>query len=193
VGFNVKPELIVHCDWSTSASKRWVAAARLSPTGFYEATIPISVGSTNSFFSRLRERVPVGAILAGFDFPIGVPPAYAERAGFGRFPEMLLCLGTGRWADFYDPAARPDEISLERPFYPRAPSGTNKKQLLDALGLRSAEELLRLCDRPTTTRGNACEIFWTLGANQVKPGGDPGLERAAGAGGSRRVHLDLAI
>jgi hypothetical protein len=80
---------------------------------------------------------------------------------------MLLCLGTGPWADFYKPAARLDEISLKRPFYPRAPGGTNKKQLLDALGLRSAEELLRLCDRPTATRGNACEIFWTLGAKQV--------------------------
>jgi len=105
--------------------------------------------------------------MAGFDFPIGVPRAYAERAGFARFPEMLLCLGTGLWADFYKPAARPDEISLNRPFYPRAPGGTNKKQLLDGLGMRSAEDLLRLCDQPTSTRGNACEIFWTLGANQV--------------------------
>jgi hypothetical protein len=47
------------------------------------------------------------------------------------------------------------------------PGGTSKKQLLDALGLHSAEQLLRLCDRRTATRGNACEIFWTLGANQV--------------------------
>lgn len=163
----MKPELIVHCDWSTSASKRWLAVAQLSPKGSYEAAGPIPVGRTDSFFSRLREKLPVGAILAGFDFPIGVPRAYAERAGFGRFPDMLLRLGNGRWADFYNPAARPDEISLERPFYPRAPGGTNKKQLLDALGLHSGEELLRLCDRPTATRGNACEIFWTLGANQV--------------------------
>jgi hypothetical protein len=105
--------------------------------------------------------------VAGFDFPIGVPQSYAEKAGFGRFPDMLLRLGSGRWNDFYKPAERPDEISLERPFYPRAPGGTNKKQLLDALGLHSSEELLRLCDRSTATRGNACEIFWTLGANQV--------------------------
>jgi hypothetical protein len=166
-GLVVKPELIVHCDWSTSASKRWMAAAQLSPKGSYEATAPVPVGSTDSFFSRLRERVPGGAILAGFDFPIGVPRAYAERAGFARFPEMLLYLGMDRWADFYNPAVRPDEISLVRPFYPFTPGGTTKQQLLDGLGLHSAEELLRLCDRATATRDNACEIFWTLGAKQV--------------------------
>ena len=37
----------------------------------------------------------------------------------------------------------------------------------DGLGLHSAEELLRLCDRATGARDNACEIFWTLGAKQV--------------------------
>jgi len=105
--------------------------------------------------------------MAGFDFPIGVPRAYAEKAGFGRFPDMLLCLGAGSWADFYNPAESPDEISLWRPFYPRAPGGTRKQQLVDALGLHSAAQLLRLCDRATNSRGSACEIFWTLGAKQV--------------------------
>ena len=115
----------------------------------------------------MRAAVPTGPILAGFDFPIGVPQAYAKRAGFGRFPEMLLSLGEGPWGDFYDPAVRPEEISLRRPFYPRTPGGTSKQQLLDGLGLRHADELLRQCDRRTATRGKACEVFWTLGANQV--------------------------
>jgi hypothetical protein len=115
----------------------------------------------------LREGARTGAILAGFDFPIGVPHAYAERAGFGRFPDMLRSLGNGPWADFYNPAARPDEISLTRPFYPIRPGGTSKRHLLDALGLHSAQQLLRRCDRRTAMRANACEIFWTLGANQV--------------------------
>lgn len=163
----MKPELIVHCDWSVSPVKRWAAAARLSPAGSYELTEPTPVGRTDSFFSRLRENTPRGAILAGFDFPIGVPRAYAEKAGFGRFPEMLRCLGNGPWADFYSPAIRPDEISLARPFYPMRRGGTRKQHLLDALGVHSAEDLLRLCDRRTATRGSACEIFWTLGANQV--------------------------
>lgn len=80
---------------------------------------------------------------------------------------MLPCLGRGQWADFYSPAVTPDEISFVRPFYPRAPGSASKQHLLDALEVRSAEELLRMCDRRTATRGNACEIFWTLGANQV--------------------------
>lgn len=166
-GLVVKPELIVHCDWSTSASKRWVAAGQLSSTGCYEVTGPILVGGTDLFFSRLRGKVPTGTILAGFDFPMGVPRAYAERAGFGRFPDMLLRLGEGPWADFYKPAARPDEISLARPFYPRTAGGTRKQHLVDGLGLRHPEELLRQCERRTALRGNACVIFWTLGANQV--------------------------
>jgi len=163
----IKPELIVHCDWSIGAGKRWLAAAHLSPRGSYRLAKPSLVGKTDSLFSRLREMAPSGAIIAGFDFPIGVPRAYAERAGFGRFPDMLLCLGNGAWADFYNPAVRPDEISLGRPFYPRIPGGTRKQHLLDGLGLSNVGELLRKCDRRTATRGNACEMFWTLGANQV--------------------------
>jgi hypothetical protein len=163
----MKPALIVHCDWSTEASKRWLAGARLSSSGCYEVTASIPVGSTDSLFTRLREKAPSGAILAGFDFPIGVPRAFAEKAGFGRFPDMLLRLGTAPWADFYNPAERPHEISPTRPFYPKTPGGSKKQHLIDGLGLRSSEELLRQCDRRTAKRGNACEIFWTLGANQV--------------------------
>jgi hypothetical protein len=163
----VKPNLIVNCDWSTSESKRWAAAAEMLPTGSYEVAGPMPVGITESFFQRLRLMVPSGAILVGFDFPIGVPLAYAHAAGFGRFPDMLMCLGVGKWSDFYNPAERPDEISLARPFYPRTPGGTSKQQLLDGLGMGTAAELLRHCDRRNATRGNACEIFWTLGANQV--------------------------
>lgn len=166
-GFFVKPKLIVHCDWSVSDCKRWVATARLSPAGIYEVSGPALAGRTDSFFSRLRADTPAGSILAGFDFPIGVPRAYAAKAGVGSFPEMLRGLGTGSWAMFYNPAERAEEISLARPFYPLRPGGTSKRQLLDALGLHGAEELLRLCDRRTAARGNACEIFWTLGANQV--------------------------
>lgn len=163
----MKPELIVSCDWSTDGGKRWLAAAELSPSGFYEAAAPHPAGNSDSFFPRLREKVPAGAILAGFDFPIGVPLAYAEKAGFGRFPDMLPLLGGGPWVDFYSPAVRPEDISLVRPFYPKTPGGTNKQQLLNGLGLRDAQELLRRCDRRTAARGDACEIFWTLGPNQV--------------------------
>lgn len=163
----MKPALIVHCDWSIDARKRWLAAAALLPGGQYEAAKPTPVGWTGSFFPNLRERAPTGPILAGFDFPIGVPRLYAERAGIASFRELLPSLGQGRWVEFYRPAETRDQISISRPFYPRAPGGSKKQHLVDGLGLRSADELLRLCDRSTPSRNKACEIFWTLGANQV--------------------------
>jgi hypothetical protein len=80
---------------------------------------------------------------------------------------MLSCLGDGTWKNFYEPATRPVEISITRPFYPRVPGGTSKQHLLSGLGLAQSEDLLRRCDHATETRGRACEMFWTLGANQV--------------------------
>jgi hypothetical protein len=150
----VKPKLIAHCDWSTSATKRWVAVARLSATSCYEVCEPVSAGRTDTLFARLRADMPDGPIFAGFDFPIGVPRAYAAAAGFRRFPEMLPRLGEGEWGDFYNPAERPEEISLARPFYPKAPGGTSKQQLLDGLGLHDVQELLRQCDRRTASRSS---------------------------------------
>ena len=163
----MRPALIVHCDWSIDARKRWLAAAAPLPGGRYEATKPAPVGWMGSFFQDLRERAPTGPILAGFDFPIGVPCLYAERAGIASFRDTLPCLGQGRWLDFYRPAETRDQISISRPFYPRVPGGSKKQHLVDGLGLQSADELLRLCDRSTLARNKACEIFWTLGANQV--------------------------
>lgn len=76
-------------------------------------------------------------------------------------------LGERRWAEFYTPAEKPDQISLTRPFYPLTPGGTSKQHLYNGLGLNSARSLLRRCDCASATRNQACEIFWTLGANQV--------------------------
>jgi len=76
-------------------------------------------------------------------------------------------LAGGAWAEFYKPAEKAHEISLTRPFYPLRPGGTNKQQLLSGLRLGFFNEMLRACDRETAQRCKACEIFWTLGANQV--------------------------
>jgi hypothetical protein len=106
-------------------------------------------------------------ILIGFDFPIGVPGAYAAKAGITSFPEALMEFGRGEWSEFYKPAKTLNDISVNRPFYPNAPGGTLKKHLVDSLGLILPIELLRMCDRATRARGQACELFWTLGAKQV--------------------------
>ena len=38
----------------------------------------------------------------GFDFPIGLPHEYCDRAGITDFTQILRQLGSGPWADFYE-------------------------------------------------------------------------------------------
>jgi len=163
----VSPGFLIHCDWSVDPAKRWLAAARLLGDGTYQADTPVMVGSLAGFLARLRQREPNEPILAGFDFPIGLPRRYAERAGIASFPDGLLKFGSGPWSDFYVPAESPEQITIHRPFYPRRPGGTRKGYLVSALGLDSAADLLRACECATTVRNKACELFWILGANQV--------------------------
>jgi hypothetical protein len=105
-------------------------------------------------------------VFAGFDFPIGLPVAYADRAGVSSFRQLLPRLGVGEWDRFFDPAERPDEISLRRPFYPRRPGESRREHLHRGLGLEGLA-LLRACDRATPTRRAAAPLFWTLGGQQV--------------------------
>jgi len=37
----------------------------------------------------------------------------------------------------------------------------------------SGKDLLRLCERATPDRGDACMLFWTLGGNQVGKAASP--------------------
>jgi hypothetical protein len=159
--------LIAHADWSTHASKRWFSCAhRAGATYVLEA--PGRVGETKSFIQGLVRRAGPGVpVLAGFDFPIGIPSAFARSARIESFRDELPRFGSGPWGKFYELATTTNEISLERPFYPARPGGTSRRNLVDRLGLRSFEELLRQCDRACDGRSNACALFWTLGGNQV--------------------------
>jgi hypothetical protein len=161
-----RPDLIAHCDWGTPALKRWVVAARRLDEHSYGIGEPEPVADVARLFEVLRSRSPNGPVFVGFDFPIGLPRRYAERAGITSFPETLLRFGEGPWADFYTPANTRKEISLDRPFYPRVPGGTKRQDLVDGLGLQSSGDLLRRCDSSSVIAGVACGIFWTLGANQ---------------------------
>lgn len=108
----------------------------------------------------------------GFDFPIGVPRAYANRAGIADFMTFLSGAGQSVWRDFFDVADAPGEIRLHRPFYPRRylPKGSRRRShLTSALGL-DYNALLRRCERASPTRGAACSLFWTCGGNQVGKG-----------------------
>jgi hypothetical protein len=57
---------------------------------------------------------PGGCVLLGFDFPIGLPLAYAQRAGISSFRGVLPQLGSGAWGRFYEVAERPEEIGPAR-------------------------------------------------------------------------------
>ena len=162
------PSLVAHADWGSRASARWVARARLRD-GSWEAEAPEPVGEVSTLLARLAAEASGGCVLVGFDFPIGLPAAYAGRAGIGSFRDMLPELGQGPWSRFFEPAERAEEISLRRPFYPRRPGGARRAHLERALGL-DWTSLLRDCDRASASRRAAAPVFWTLGSQQVGRG-----------------------
>lgn len=159
------PRVVSHADWSVDPKKRWIARAWLEGDT-YRLEPPKPVGDVRSLISRVVARKGETAVL-GFDFPIGVPSAYAERAGIESFPVALLEFGTGRWKHFFDLATRRTEISIEQPFYPFRPGGTKHADLITALGVNGMSDLRRRCDHGYPGRNAACALFWTLGGNQV--------------------------
>ena len=162
------PEIVVHADWSVDPAKRWCARAIRLTGGGYAALPPEPVGALDDFLpSSLATAGPGGTVFAGFDFPLGLPRAYAQAAKIDDFATALTAFGRGRWRDFYTPAERAEDISLRRPFYPARPGGTRHRDLYQALGFASIEALRRRCDRPTATRFAASPLFWTLGGQQV--------------------------
>jgi len=107
-------------------------------------------------------------VLAGFDVPLGVPAAWARRAGVQSFREVLDLVADDAWPHLLDPARSPADIGPRRPFYPRAPGGRRRRHLVDGLGLQSAGDLLRACDRPVPgVMGAAAPVFWLVGPQQV--------------------------
>lgn len=167
--------LLAHFDWSVNKRKRWCTLARRCADGGWDCRTPEPAGALDTVFARLRLDQPEGAILAGFDFPIGLPREYAARAGIGSFVDALASLK----GEFYSPAESPRQISLARPFYPKRPGGARKEHLLRALGVSS---LLRRCERATARRAPACELFWTQGAKQAGRGAALGWSKLLGPG-----------
>lgn len=160
------PNNIAHADWGTDPRKRQIAVAELVDDHNYRVTDlrpadPLKVAKGDLRGCAHLGGPPSGQLLIGFDFPIGVPAAYARAAGIDFFPDLLTQIGIPPWDRFADVAATPAEISLHRPFYPSRPGGTQRAHLSAALGL-TASEMRRRCD------GRDAEtMFWTLGGKQV--------------------------
>lgn len=165
----VLPGVVVHCDWSKSHKKRWLACARLGADGVYTASGPELVPPPGELIPRLRDWPSASAgVLVGFDFPIGLPQGYAHRLGITDSLGLLPLLGREEpWDRFYDLAATAHEISFWRPFYPHGTSGVKQRYLLDALRANTLDDLRRQCERGHSGMPPACPLFWTLGPKQV--------------------------
>jgi len=140
-----------------------MAIARLQPDGKYFAGATREVGPLASLWARAEETAASGPVLAGFDFPIGLPRAYAYQAEITDFLTALKAFDD----QFYTVASLPNQIGLSQPFYPMAPGGCLKQHLLAGLGVARWSDLLRRCERPTDKGPAACALFWTLGGQQV--------------------------
>lgn len=172
-GVTTRPGLVVHSDWNTSGRCQWYARAELGADGVYQVNAAAPVGEVPAFISCLLLKAQTGTtVLAGFDFGIGVPVAYAERIGCSDFKALLPQLGGERFPHFFARAATWEEISPARPFYPvRAgqKGDVSQAHLVSGLGLDAPSELLRECDRSTALRPAAAPLFWCVGAQQVGP------------------------
>jgi hypothetical protein len=173
------PELIVAADWSVSDNKRWMVRAELGRGQQYLIYPPEPVGQITTFIDRLRETLSSGGTaLVGFDFPIGLPIAYADKVGISSWRGALGVFGTPGWEQFYQ---RSDSPTLRQPFFPlpkrKGQKGNFRKQLAEALGFDNLDDLYRHCDRGTQYRTKAECLFFTLGGKQVGAGALVGWEQ----------------
>jgi hypothetical protein len=165
-----RPAHIYHADWSKDATKRWSCKAARHGDGRYFISAPQPVGDLGRFVELLRASTANGPVLAGFDFPIGFPRAYGERAGITDFRRWLATFDG--WPDLR-PVSTLEEVTVQRPFYPLsvpvkgvANKGAFRKRLLERDVVAGNDPLLRGCDVGSGGR-TACSLFWTIGPNQV--------------------------
>jgi hypothetical protein len=161
-------DVIFHADWSKNPNKRWVAMAERCQSGWEISSLAIAPCNLTA---ELLEAARDKRVLAGFDFPIGVPARWADMMKLGSFPHFLDELRNNAYPAFFKVAGSQCEISPERPFYPAtAKAGVKQEHLYQRLGFQSFSELRRKCEARTDNRQPACPLFWTLGANQVGKG-----------------------
>ncbi len=156
------PAVIAHADWSANERGRSVVVARLAGDGHYRLRPPAAPGPPGALIGRLAAH---GTVLLGFDFPIGLPCRFAERAAIRSFAAFLRDTDPAAWRRFILPSLPDAAPSLAAPFYPRRAGGAARAKFLSGIGV-GYRDLLRRCDRGTAHRPDACMTFWTLGAQQ---------------------------
>lgn len=129
--------IVAHADWGVDPCKRWVSIATGNLLDGWSAV----ASSPMPHVGDLRCRLGVTAtetLLVGFDFAIGFPRRYADRAGIPHFLDVLPDLGRAQWADFFSVADSADEISIRRPFYPRTARTKGTRHQADLTSVPSA-------------------------------------------------------
>jgi hypothetical protein len=162
-GLNPKPDIIIAADWSVNPRKRWRSTITRDGGGW--VLHPAEPVGEN----LLRDTVSHDAArsLVGFDFPIGIPLAYAQVAGVECFRTLLAGIGRASpWERFWEAVPPTEAPSVHRPLYPAkngVKGSVKKATLVSGIGVESYDSLKREIDR----RQNAECMFWSLGAKQV--------------------------
>ena len=160
------PHRVAHADWGSAPAKRAVAWAELQD-GAFRAHVPSIFGRSGRLLEDMGLHGQRSKTLLGFDFPIGLPRAYAAHVGANEYVSWLRSLPDDTM--LFDVAADIADVSPARPFFPQnitVKSPGIKAKFREALRL-PAEDVLRRCDREHCTRNAASEMFWCLGANGV--------------------------
>jgi len=157
--------LAAHADWSVDPRKRWITTAR-GIDGSWHLAAPEPVAEPQTLIARLRAAANGAPVALGVDFPLGLPRAYAAKIGITSFPDWLRGLHPD--LPLFEPCRTIDDVSLDRPFYPRSSvAGAGQMaRLATALGLADTSALHRAVDLRTANRPAGAALFWTMGANQ---------------------------
>lgn len=161
---------LAHADWSIHADKRFFCVAHIDEEQGIVVEMPSSVASVGGP-SRLLEHLigaPARRGIFGMDVCVGLPRAYAQQAEIDAFVEWLSVDDEQYWETWFDVAESPDQISLDRPFYPARSGKVKMDDLVNALGLEDRDALRRQCDYdPKSGQRWGSPLFWTIGATQV--------------------------
>ena len=124
-------DIIFHADWSKKRNKRWLAKAERRQSGWEISSLAIA---PCKLAKQLLEEANDKRVLAGFDFPIGVPAKWANKMKLESFPHFLDQLRNNAYPAFFTVAGSQCEISPERPFYPAAAkAGVRREHLYGGL------------------------------------------------------------
>lgn len=149
---------IVCADWSKERNKRAVYVADVGTRTVRRLACPDGWCAA-AVLQAAQEFTGKGAVLVGFDAPLGVPRSYADavRRELGvqasNFLELLA--GAAEWPEFFKPSRLADEWRPDRPFF-AVPAGTGGLTRYRDAVARHGVELYREIDR--TTNAKSCFI-----------------------------------